>query len=176
MLITTITRRNRNRRRRLSRTHLLVPHPPTNTPTPNLEFGRRRNIPHLKLSRPKGIERRHILAHPAEGIGHVAIRMGAADGRVEVLDVDEGVAFVVEGAEARDRVPGRVAEDLGEGFDDAHEDVFAGDGGGLVPEVDGESGVGDVVAAGIGAGWAQGVAVISWVARIRDELGKRLTR
>lgn len=65
-----------------------------------------------------------------------------------VLDVDESVAFVVEGVVARGHFAEGVAEDFGEGFDYAHEDVLAGDGGhGLVfVEVDGDGCVGDVVA------------------------------
>lgn len=59
--------------------------------------------------------------------------------------MDEGLVLVVEGAEAGDGAGGVGAEDFGEGFDDAHEDVLAGDRGGLVPEVDCEIGVGDDV-------------------------------
>ena len=61
--------------------------------------------------------------------------MRPADGWIEVLDVYEGVFLVIEGAETGNHL-GRVgAEYFREAFDDAHEDVFAGDGGCLMPEV-----------------------------------------
>ena len=47
----------------------------------------------------------------------------------------EGVPFVIEGAETGDCLGRFGTEYLGEAFDDAHEDVFAGDGWCLMPEI-----------------------------------------
>ena len=47
----------------------------------------------------------------------------------------ECIPFVVEGAETRNRLGRLGAKDFGKGFDDAHEDVLAGDRWCLMPEV-----------------------------------------
>ena len=47
----------------------------------------------------------------------------------------EGQSFVIEAAETGDRVGRFLTEDFGKAFDDAHEDVFTGDVGCLMPEV-----------------------------------------
>ena len=47
----------------------------------------------------------------------------------------EGVLFVFEGAETRNRLGRTDAEYLGKAFNDGHQDVFAGDGWCLMPEV-----------------------------------------
>ena len=47
----------------------------------------------------------------------------------------EGVSFVPEGAETGDMIVGLGAKDFREGFDNAHEGVFARDRWCLMPEV-----------------------------------------
>ena len=61
--------------------------------------------------------------------------MSPAGGRVEVLDVYEGIVSVVEGAETGDRLARLGAKYFGKGFNDAHEDVFAVNARCLMPEV-----------------------------------------
>ena len=72
--------------------------------------------------------------------------MCPARSRVEILDVDEGVAFIFEGAKARDWFCWGETEDLGEAFNEGHQDVFVVDVGVLVPEVEGKRGAGNEVA------------------------------
>ena len=66
--------------------------------------------------------------------------------------MDEGVGLVVEGADAGNGFVETMAEDLGEAFDDAHEDVGSNHvaHAAVFVEVDGDGGVGDVVAVGVG--------------------------
>lgn len=71
----------------------------------------------------------------------------------------KGRSFIIKGAKTGDRVGRFGAEDFGEGFDDAHKDVFTGDPWRLMPEVYCYLGVGDIVALGIGSGYGTSASV-----------------
>lgn len=113
----------------------LQPHSSTYSSTPKLHLRRRGYFPHLKLTGPERIVFCHVLPNTPQRICQILIRMCPSDSWIEVLDVYEGVSFVIEGAEAGNRLGRFGAEYLGETLDDAHEDVFAGDGWGLMPKV-----------------------------------------
>ena len=61
--------------------------------------------------------------------------MLSTDRRVEILDVDEGFLFVVEGAETGDHLGRAIAEDLRHSFDQTHENILAGNRWSLMPEI-----------------------------------------
>ena len=71
----------------------------------------------------------------------------------------EGQFFVIEGAETGNRLGRFGAKDVGEAFDDAHEDVFTGDPWCLMPEVYCYMGVGDTVALGIRSGYETSASI-----------------
>lgn len=88
----------------------LQAHSPTDSSTPNLQFRGPNNLPHLELTGPERIVRRHILPHPPERISQVLIGVRPTGSGVEILDMYKGLSFVEEGAERRNRIGGFVAE------------------------------------------------------------------
>ena len=138
MLIPTIASRY-IRLRRHDRTYsirLLQSHPATNASTPNLQLAPRSDLPDLKLTGPKRIVFRHVLSHTSQRAGQILKRVRPAFSRVEILHMYKGLSFVIKGAETGYCIRRSSAEDFGQGFNDAHQHVFAVYGWRLVPEVD----------------------------------------